>query len=146
MRKEGEILKRYGQSNPFRVPDKYFEEFHEQLMKKISSANQARLHPETSTPTSSCQEGTGKASKRRSLHTLFQGIPIWWRVAAVAIIAVSLSFLIYQQGNEARLDTLSLSVAEEGKEGYTEEEIRDIIDGSCLDDYDLYQLMISEAN
>ncbi|MGI6218821.1 MAG: hypothetical protein ACOYJE_03010 [Bacteroidaceae bacterium] len=147
MRKEGEILNKYGKSNPFRVPENYFDQFHEQIMAKISDLTPSESPTDTPVPPGIRPKGveTGIDKHRKAIQVFLENIPVMWRVAAVAVAVVSLSCFIYLQGENQRASSLHVA-ADEGKGEYTDEEIRDIIDETYLDDYELYQLMISEAN
>ena len=147
MKQEGEILKRCGKGNPFRTPEGYFDRFHEDLMKKISGAadvsGASRLSPGSSAPRRA--EAGLSCLGKTSFAVLFRNVSVYWRIAAVLVVAVSLSCFIYLQGEGSKAqDPVSYRVAVSNDEEYTDEEINVIIEESCLDDYDLYQL-VSDA-
>ena len=46
MRKEENLLRKVGTQNPFRVPDRYFEDFTQQLMSNLPEKESASYMPE----------------------------------------------------------------------------------------------------
>ena len=104
MKQEGEILKRCGKGNPFRTPEGYFDRFHEDLMKKISGAadvsDALRLSPGSSAPRRA--EAGLSCLGKTSFAVLFRNVSVYWRIAAVLVVAVSLSCFIYLQGEGSK--------------------------------------------
>ena len=129
-KKEGDgeerLLERFGRSNPFTVPEGYFEGLHEEVMAKVAS-----VQPE--------RRPVGR------VRTVFMGKrPVYMAGAAAAAVAVlfAVSFFMSYFKTSAGLQLDEQAQAE----GMVYDiELESLLEGTYLDDYSLYQL-VSDAN
>lgn len=97
-------------SNPFTLPDNYFEEFHRNLMQQLPKKETAVL------------------PKRRQLH--ISKIRRWSYAAAVSFLLVMGTIALYQYGHYKA--TTEIAEAENN------EIIETIFDSYTIDDYNVY--------
>ena len=117
MKDEKELTARCGKEHPFKVPEGYFEHFHEQLMSHL---------PETA-PTPAPTERV----------TFMTRIKPWLYMAAMfAGIVFMVQSLMYVQ--QTRLTDNSLATIEEV---YTEEEVDHFMSSSLYNEYVLYSYL-----
>lgn len=120
MKDEKELMVRCGKENPFRTPEGYFEQFHEQLMTNL---------PE--------METTAQEPARASLFT---HIKPWLYMAAMFVSTIFVvQGLMYVQGNRITDNAL---VADEI---YTEEADH-FMSSSLYNEYALYSYLTSNEN
>lgn len=115
MDKENKILRKVGTNNPFRVPDRYFENFHRQLMECLPEKESAQPMPEL---------------------TLWQRVKPWIYMTAM-FCGIMLSAKMFVGEVPKENFPISLSEAED----IPEEDWKEIIDKSMMDDYSLYEYL-----
>lgn len=114
MEKENNILRKVGRQNPFRVPDQYFENFTQQMMEQLPEKEVLPM-PEL---------------------TLWQRVKPWvYMVAMFCGIMFSAKIFI----GEPQEEPFPISLAE--IENIPEEDWKEIIDKSMIDDYSLYEYL-----
>lgn len=115
MEKENKLLRKVGTGNPFRVPDRYFEDFSRELMARLPEKEAPQPLPEL---------------------TLWQRVKPWvYMTAMFCGLMCSFRMLVGNQDKE----TFSLTPVE--TENIAEEDWQDIINRSMIDDYSLYQYL-----
>lgn len=119
MGKEDNILRKAGTTNPFSVPDNYFENFTQGLMDKLPEKESM---PMTSEP------------------TLWLRIKPWIYMAAM-FCGIMLSVRVFV--GEPKEETFPITQAE--VENIAEEEWEIMVGNTMFDDYDLYEFL-TEAN
>ena len=120
MKEEDNILKKVGTDNPFKVPDNYFEEFTSNLMKELPEQNETNAFD---MPEPSRWE---KVKPLLYLAATFIGI---------AFIIQSAVFFTPKTDAGATEDMAISTTSDELLEG---EYIDYILDGSMMDDYEMY--------
>lgn len=115
MKEEDELLKKYGTTNPFNVPDGYFDNFSRELMNKLPEKEQVAY-----------QENT----------TTWQRIKPWVYMAAMFC---GLMFTVRVVVGPPKQDTPIFTAAE--TEQFSDEYMETILDHSMMDDYTLYQYL-----
>lgn len=124
MKEEDEILKKCGIGNPFTVPEGYFEQFTSDLMSRLPEKDPANF-------------------PKYAQVTVFTRVKPLLYLAASFIGLFLIIKCVFQLTGTVLTGTetdMEVSVAE-----YTDQEIRDIVDNSYLDDYAIYQL-VSDAD
>ena len=116
MGKEDNILRKAGTSNPFRVPDHYFEDFTQELMSKLPEKESMPLMPEP---------------------TLWQRVKPWIYMTAM-FCGIMLSVRIFV-GEPQKDEFPAISQIE--AENLTDEDWEIMIDHIMMDDYSLYQYL-----
>ena len=117
MKDEKELTARCGKEQPFKVPEGYFEHFHEQLMSHL---------PETA-----------PAPAPTERVTFMTRIKPWLYMAAMFVgIVFMVQSLMYVQ--QTRLTDNSLAAIEEV---YTEEEVDHFMSSSLYNEYVLYSYL-----
>lgn len=116
MGKEDNILKKAGTSNPFRVPDHYFEDFTQELMSKLPEKESMPLMPEP---------------------TLWQRVKPWIYMTAM-FCGIMLSVRVFV-GEPQKDEFPAISQIE--AENLTDEDWEIMIDYIMMDDYSLYQYL-----
>lgn len=120
MKDEKELMVRCGKENPFRTPEGYFEQFHEQLMTNL---------PE--------METTAQEPARASLFT---HIKPWLYMAAMFVSTIFVvQGLMYIQGSSNIDSTLA------SEEIYAEEADQ-FMSSSLYNEYALYSYLTSNEN
>lgn len=120
MKDEKELMVRCGKENPFRTPEGYFEQFHEQLMTSL---------PE--------METTAQEPARASLFT---HIKPWLYMAAMFVSTIFVvQGLMYIQGSSNIDSTLA------SEEIYAEEADQ-FMSSSLYNEYALYSYLTSNEN
>lgn len=115
MKEEDELLKKYGTTNPFNVPDGYFDNFSRELMNKLPEKEQVAY-----------QENP----------TTWQRIKPWVYMAAMFC---GLMFTVRVVVGPPKQDTPLFTAAE--TEQFSDEYMETILDHSMMDDYTLYQYL-----
>lgn len=116
MGKEDNILRKVGTSNPFRVPDHYFEDFTQGLMSKLPEKESMPLMPEP---------------------TLWQRVKPWIYMTAM-FCGIMLSVRVFI-GEPQKDEFPAISQIE--AENLTDEDWEIMIDYIMMDDYSLYQYL-----
>lgn len=116
MGKEDNILRKVGTSNPFRVPDHYFEDFTQELMNKLPEKEPMPLMPEP---------------------TLWQRVKPWIYMTAM-FCGIMLSVRVFV-GEPQKDEFPAISQIE--AENLTDEDWEIMIDYIMMDDYSLYQYL-----
>ena len=116
MGKEDNILRKAGTSNPFRVPDHYFEDFTQELMSKLPEKESMPLMPEP---------------------TLWQRVKPWIYMTAM-FCGIMLSVRVFV-GEPQKDEFPAISQIE--AENLTDEDWEIMIDHIMMDDYSLYQYL-----
>lgn len=116
MGKEDNILRKVGTSNPFRVPDHYFEDFTQELMSKLPEKESMPLMPEP---------------------TLWQRVKPWLYMTAM-FCGIMLSVRVFV-GEPQKDEFPAISQIE--AENLTDEDWEIMIDHIMMDDYSLYQYL-----
>lgn len=116
MGKEDNILRKAGTSNPFRVPDHYFEDFTQELMSKLPEKESMPLMPEP---------------------TLWQRVKPWIYMTAM-FCGIMLSVRVFV-GEPQKDEFPAISQIE--AENLTDEDWEIMIDYIMMDDYSLYQYL-----
>lgn len=116
MGKEDNILRKVGTSNPFRVPDHYFEDFTQELMSKLPEKESMPLMPEP---------------------TLWQRVKPWIYMTAM-FCGIMLSVRVFV-GEPQKDEFPAISQIE--AENLTDEDWEIMIDYIMMDDYSLYQYL-----
>lgn len=116
MGKEDNILRKAGTSNPFRVPDHYFEDFTQELMSKLPEKESMHLMPEP---------------------TLWQRVKPWIYMTAM-FCGIMLSVRVFV-GEPQKDEFPAISQIE--AENLTDEDWEIMIDYIMMDDYSLYQYL-----
>ena len=120
MGKEDNILRKAGTSNPFRVPNHYFEDFTQELMNKLPEKEPMTSMPEI---------------------TLWQRVKPWIYMTAM-FCGIMLSVKIFV-GNPSKDEFPAISQTE--VENLPDEDLEIMIDRIMMDDYTLYQYL-TDAN
>ena len=121
MKDEKDLMAQCGKEHPFKVPEGYFEHFHEQLMERLP-------------------EGAPVAAPTIKV-SLMDRIKPWLYMAAMFVgIIFMVQGLMYVQ--ETRLGTDSMAAAEDV---YTEE-IDHFMSSSLYNEYVLYSYLTTENN
>lgn len=120
MKEEDELVRKYGTSNPFTVPDGYFENFSKELMDKLPEKKQPAFTQER--------------------PTVWLQIKPWIYMAAMFC---GLMFSIRVVVGPPKQDTPVFTAAE--TEQFSDEYIETILEHSMMDDYTLYQYL-TDAN
>lgn len=115
MDKESKLLRKVGTRNPFKVPDHYFEDFTRELMNRL---------PEK------------EVSPTEQELTLWQRVKPWVYMTAM-FCGLMLSARVFL--GEPREESFPLTEAE--AEGIPDEDWREIIQKSMMDDYSLYEYL-----
>ncbi len=120
MEKENKILRKVGTQTPFRVPEHYFEDFQRQLMEHLPEKDSA---PQMSEP------------------TLWQRVKPWIYMTAMfcGIMLSAKAFI-----GKVQRETFPISVSE--AEDIPEEDWKEIIDKSMMDDYSLFEYLTEAEN
>ena len=116
MGKEDNILRKVGTSNPFRVPDHYFEDFTQELMNKLPEKEPMPLMSEP---------------------TLWQRVKPWIYMTAM-FCGIMLSVRVFV-GEPQKDEFPAISQIE--AENITDEDWEIMIDYIMMDDYSLYQYL-----
>ena len=116
MGKEDNILRKAGTSNPFRVPDHYFENFTQELMNKLPEKEPMPLMSEP---------------------TLWQRVKPWIYMTAM-FCGIMLSVRVFV-GEPQKDEFPAISQIE--AENLTDEDWEIMIDHIMMDDYSLYQYL-----
>lgn len=116
MKEEDELVRKYGTSNPFTVPDGYFENFTKGLMDKLPEKKQAAFPQEK--------------------PTVWLQIKPWIYMAAMFC---GLMFSIRMVVGPSKQDNPVFTAAE--TEQFSDEYIETILEHSMMDDYTLYQYL-----
>ena len=116
MGKEDNILRKVGTSNPFRVPDHYFEDFTQELVSKLPEKESMPLMPEP---------------------TLWQRVRPWIYMTAM-FCGIMLSVRVFV-GEPQKDEFPAISQIE--AENLTDEDWEIMIDYIMMDDYSLYQYL-----
>ena len=116
MGKEDNILRKAGTSNPFRVPDHYFEDFTQELMNKLPEKEPMPLMSEI---------------------TLWQRVKPWIYMTAM-FCGIMLSVRVFV-GEPQKDEFPAISQIE--AENLTDEDWEIMIDYIMMDDYSLYQYL-----
>jgi len=116
MGKEDNILRKVGTSNPFRVPDHYFEDFTQELMNKLPEKEPMPLMSEP---------------------TLWQRVKPWIYMTAM-FCGIMLSVRVFV-GEPQKDEFPAISQIE--AENLTDEDWEIMIDYIMMDDYSLYQYL-----
>ena len=116
MGKEDNILRKAGTSNPFRVPDHYFENFTQELMNKLPEKEPMPLMSEP---------------------TLWQRVNPWIYMTAM-FCGIMLSVRVFV-GEPQKDEFPAISQIE--AENLTDEDWEIMIDHIMMDDYSLYQYL-----
>lgn len=116
MGKEDNILRKVGTSNPFRVPDHYFEDFTQELMNKLPEKEPMPLMSEP---------------------TLWQRVKPWIYMTAM-FCGIMLSVRVFV-GEPPKDEFPAISQIE--AENLTDEDWEIMIDYIMMDDYSLYQYL-----
>lgn len=116
MGKEDNILRKAGTSNPFRVPDHYFEDFTQELMNKLPEKEPMPLMSEP---------------------TLWQRVKPWIYMTAM-FCGIMLSVRVFV-GEPQKDEFPAISQIE--AENITDEDWEIMIDYIMMDDYSLYQYL-----
>ena len=116
MGKEDNILRKVGTSNPFRVPDHYFEDFTQELVSKLPEKESMPLMPEP---------------------TLWQRVKPWIYMTAM-FCGIMLSVRVFV-GEPQKDEFPAISQIE--AENLTDEDWEIMIDYIMMDDYSLYQYL-----
>ena len=116
MGKEDNILRKAGTSNPFRVPDHYFEDFTQELMNKLPEKEPMPLMSEP---------------------TLWQRVKPWIYMTAM-FCGIMLSVRVFV-GEPQKDEFPTISQIE--AENLTDEDWEIMIDYIMMDDYSLYQYL-----
>lgn len=116
MGKEDNILRKAGTSNPFRVPDHYFEDFTQELMNKLPEKEPMPLMSEP---------------------TLWQRVKPWIYMTAM-FCGIMLSVRVFV-GEPQKDEFPAISQIE--AENLTDEDWEIMIDYIMMDDYSLYQYL-----
>ena len=116
MGKEDNILRKAGTSNPFRVPDHYFEDFTQELMSKLPEKESMPLMPEP---------------------TLWQRVKPWIYMTAM-FCGIMLSVRVFV-GEPQKDEFPAISQIE--AENLTDEDWEIMLDYIMMDDYSLYQYL-----
>ena len=116
MGKEDNILRKVGTSNPFRVPDHYFEDFTQELMNKLPEKEPMPLMSEP---------------------TLWQRVKPWIYMTAM-FCGIMLSVRVFV-GEPQKDEFPAISQIE--AENLTDEDWEIMLDYIMMDDYSLYQYL-----
>ena len=116
MGKEDNILRKAGTSNPFRVPDHYFEDFTQELMSKLPEKESMPLMSEP---------------------TLWQRVKPWIYMTAM-FCGIMLCVRVFV-GEPQKDEFPAISQIE--AENLTDEDWEIMIDYIMMDDYSLYQYL-----
>ena len=116
MGKEDNILRKAGTSNPFRVPNHYFEDFTQELMSKLPEKESMPLMPEP---------------------TLWQRVKPWIYMTAM-FCGIMLSVRVFV-GEPQKDEFPAISQIE--AENLTDEDWEIMLDYIMMDDYSLYQYL-----
>ncbi len=116
MGKEDNILRKVGTSNPFRIPDHYFEDFTQELMNKLPEKEPMPLMSEP---------------------TLWQRVKPWIYMTAM-FCGIMLSVRVFV-GEPQKDEFPAISQIE--AENLTDEDWEIMIDYIMMDDYSLYQYL-----
>ena len=117
MKDENELMAQCGKERPFKVPEGYFEQFHEQLMSNLPDT--------TPTPAPATQ-----------VSLMMRIKPLLYMAAMFAGIVFMVQSLMYVQ--QTRLTSNNMAVFEEG---YTEEEVDHFMSSSLYSEYVLYSYL-----
>ena len=120
MGKEDNILRKVGTGNPFRVPENYFENFTQELMNKLPEKEPLSLMPEP---------------------TLWQRVKPWIYMTAM-FVGIMLSVRIFV--GEPQKNDFPISLAEAAN--LPSEEWETLIRRTLVDDYTLYELLLTEED
>ena len=120
MGKEDNILMKVGTQNPFRVPENYFEDFTQELMNKL---------PEK------------EPMQHLSEPTLWQRVKPWVYMTAM-FVGIMLSVRIFV--GEPQKEKFPISLAEAAM--LSTEEWETLIRRTSVDDYALYELLLTEED
>ena len=120
MGKEDNILRKVGTGNPFRVPENYFEDFTQELMSKLPEKEPLPLMPEP---------------------TLWQRVKPWIYMTAM-FVGIMLSVRIFV--GEPQKNDFPISLAEAAN--LPSEEWETLIRRTLVDDYTLYELLLTEED
>lgn len=116
MGKEDNILRKVGTKNPFRVPDRYFEDFTQELMSKLPEKEPMPAMPEP---------------------TLWQRVKPWIYMTAM-FCGIMLSVRIFV--GEPKTEEFP-SISQTEMEELPDEDWKIIISRIMMDDYTLYQYL-----
>ena len=116
MGKEDNILRKAGTSNPFRVPNHYFEDFTQELMSKLPEKESMPLMPEP---------------------TLWQRVKPWIYMTAM-FCGIMLSVRVFV--GEPNKDEFP-AISQTEVENLPDEDWEIMIDHIMMDDYTLYQYL-----
>ena len=120
MGKEENILRKVGTQNPFRVPENYFEDFTQELMNKLPEKEPMLCLSEP---------------------TLWQRVKPWVYMTAM-FVGNMLSVRIFV--GEPKNDEFPISLAEAAM--LSTEEWETLIRRTSVDDYALYELLLTEED
>ena len=119
MKEENYLLKKVGTKNPFKVPDRYFEDFSSELMSKLPEKEILSVVYET---------------------TLWQRVKPWLYMTAM-FCGIMLSVKIFVGSPlQNEFPTISESIIN----NLSDEDWELIVRQSMIDDYTLYQYLINE--
>ena len=122
MGKEDNILRKAGTSNPFRVPDHYFENFTQELMNKLPEKEPMPLMSEP---------------------TLWERVKPWLYMTAM-FCGIMLSVKVFV-GEPQKDEFPAISISQTEMERLPDEDWEIMIDRIMMDDYTLYQYL-TDAN
>ena len=120
MGKEDNILRKVGTQNPFRVPENYFEDFTQELMNKLPEKEPMLCLSEP---------------------TLWQRVKPWVYMTAM-FVGIMLSVRIFV--GEPKNDEFPISLTEAAM--LSTEEWETLIRRTSVDDYALYELLLTEEH
>ena len=120
MGKEDNILRKVGTQNPFRVPENYFEDFAQELMNKLPEKEPILCLSEP---------------------TLWQRVKPWVYMTAM-FVGIMLSVRIFV--GEPKNDEFPISLTEAAM--LSTEEWETLIRRTSVDDYTLYELLLTEED
>lgn len=121
MKEENNLLKKVGTKNPFKVPNRYFENFSSELMNKLPEKDTLPISQEI---------------------TFWQRIKPWLYMTAM-FCGIMLSVKIFVGSpNKNEFPTISESIIN----NLSEEDWELIVRQSMIDDYTLYQYLTNEID
>ncbi len=121
MKEESNLLKKVGAKNPFKVPDRYFENFSSELMNKLPEKDTLIISQEI---------------------TLWQRIKPWLYMTAM-FCGIMLSVKIFVGSPESNEFPM---ISESIINNLSDEDWELIVKQSMIDDYTLYQYLTDEID
>ncbi len=118
MKKEEDMLKKYGKGNPFKVPENYFENFTEELMGRLPEKEAVQEEP--------------------AKVTVWSRVRPWIYMAAMFTgMLVGIRFMV-ESTTSPRNDTVIAAVTSENEAEEYDQYIDGIMENYLIDDYTLY--------